>query len=96
MFAQSITSGPASLFDQEAGKDVMFTVETTGGSPSYFWQMNGGSISNGVKYLGVNTATLTVTSIVEADEGFYNCIVIISGQVLSSSAELTVCKLTYL
>ena len=94
VFAQSI-SGPTSLFNQQAGNDVMFTVVATGDSPLYFWQRNGASISNGMKYSGVNTAELTVTSIVEADEGFYSCIVIISGQVLSSSAELTVCKLTY-
>ena len=95
MFAQSI-SGPTSLFDQQAGNNVTFTVVATGDSPSYFWQRNGASISNGVKYSGINTAELTVTSIVEADEGFYSCIVIISGTLLSSSAELTVCKLTYL
>ena len=97
--AQSI-SGPVSIptsTDLIPGTDVMFTVTVTGNTnpPSYFWQMNGAAISNGGKFSGANTATLTVSSVGEGEEGFYSCTVIADGTPLfSSSIELNVCKQT--
>ena len=64
-----------------------FTVSEAGAS-SYQWQFNGIDIS------GQTSQTLTLTNIMEADEGTYACIVMTSsGMVVTSeSAELLVCK----
>ena len=75
----------------------MFIVDITGntGPPIYVWTFNGISISDGNKYSGVNTNTLTVMSVEAGDEGFYSCFILVDGQVLvSNAAELSLCKLT--
>ena len=80
------------------GDTVMFSVVVSGntGIPTYAWRLNGMVVSEGAKYSGVTTDTLTVTSVAEADEGPYSCIVFVDVMLLSSdSAQLTVCKYTY-
>ena len=77
---------------------VMFSVAVSGstGIPLYTWRLTGVPVSEGAKYSGVNTPTLIVNSVAEADEGLYSCLIFVDGMLLTSdSAQLTVCKHTY-
>ena len=73
------------------GTNITFTVVATGSNLEYQWQRNGGNLTDGVKYSGTTTATLTVMNVMEEDEGNFTCVVTnVLGSVTSSAAELTV------
>ena len=94
VFAQSI-SGPQSQHNVPPGNDVIFSIVLTGhiGVPSYFWQKNGAIINDGAKYTGTKTATLTVMTMNNDDNGVFSCTVIVDeGAFFSSAAALTICK----
>ena len=75
---------------------VTFTVSEIPGS-TYQWQSGGVDLATmSGKIAGATTRMLTVSNIVEADEGNYTCIVTTSFglNVTSQSANLFVCKYT--
>ena len=73
------------------GTNISFMVVATGSNLEYQWQRNGGNLTDGVKYSGSTTATLTVMNVMEEDEGNFTCVVTnVLGSVTSSAAELTV------
>ena len=75
------------------GTTITFVVEVKGSDLTYQWQRNGGYLTDGDKYSGTTTATLTVMNVVEEDEGNFTCVVTKDRvTVTSSAAELTVCK----
>ena len=77
------------------GSDVSFSVTATGTAPlSYQWQKDGVDLPDGGSITGATTATLTITGVMESDEGGYRCVVSdIAGMDTSDSALLTVGKL---
>ena len=74
------------------GSDVSFSVTATGTAPlSYQWQKDGVDITDGGSITGATTATLTITGVMESDEGGYRCVVTnIAGTDTSNNAMLTV------
>ena len=75
-----------------ATETTNFTIGASSSTPlTYQWQHAGTNISNGGRYSGVNTATLTITGAEPADAGAYRCVLSNSdGPVTSASATLTV------
>ena len=58
------------------GSDVSFSVTATGTVPlSYQWQKDGVNLTDGGSITGATTATLTITGVMESDEGGYSCVV---------------------
>ncbi|MFA6228350.1 MAG: immunoglobulin-like domain-containing protein [Patescibacteria group bacterium] len=85
-----ITNQPDSL-TANVGQQVQFTVGATGGNLKYCWQDNGIDITPNQYSGGVNSATLTIYSIGEINEGAYRCRVWNSqGSVYSDPAILTI------
>ena len=83
---------PVDLLNQIPGSNVRLSVVVTGGGLTYQWQMDGVPITDGAKYSGTNTDTLTVNNIqFPVDEGFYNVFVSNgAGSVTSDSATLDI------
>ena len=81
-----VTVHPVGQTDMVPGSDVYFSVTATGIAPlSYQWQ------KDGVDLTGTTTATLTITGVMESDEGGYRCVVTnIAGMDTSNTATLTV------
>ncbi|HQL95885.1 MAG TPA: immunoglobulin domain-containing protein, partial [Candidatus Hydrogenedentes bacterium] len=70
---------------------AQFTVRAGGDGLTYQWRFNGSDLSNGAKYTGATSATLTILNCVNADEGDYECLVTApGGSVLLSKGALTV------
>ena len=70
------------------GQSASFTVTAMGDSLSYQWQKDEDDIS------GATSATYTISSVMETNEGMYHCVVSNgAGMVTSDPASLTVCKL---
>ena len=74
---------------------MSFSVTATGTAPlSYQWQKDGVNLTDGGRITGATTATLTITGVMESDEGGYRCVVTNSaGTATSNTAMLTVGKL---
>ena len=73
------------------GTTATFTVAATGDAPlSYQWQKNQANLSNGGRYAGVTTATLTISSADGTDAANYRCVVTAGcGTAASGEAALT-------
>ena len=86
---------PVHQTDIVPGSDVSFSVTATSIIPlSYQWQKDGVDLTDGGRITGATTATLTITGIMESDEGGYRCVVTNdAGPVTSITATLTVGKL---
>ena len=70
-----VTAGPISQSDY-AGAGVSFAVAATGSAPlTYYWQENGLPLTNNSRISGVNSPTLTIKNIGDADAGTYSVIV---------------------
>ena len=76
------------------GSEVSFSVTATGTAPlSYQWQKDGVDLTDGGGITGATTVTLTITGVMESDEGGYRCVVTnIAGMVTSNIAMLAVGK----
>ena len=76
------------------GSDVSFSMTATSIIPlSYQWQKDGVDLTDRGSITGATTATLTITGVMESDEGGYRCVVTnIAGMDTSNTAVLTVCK----
>ena len=69
------------------GQSTSFSVSARGYKLMYQWQMNGVDITN------ANSATYTIPSVAEPNEGHYQCVVSnAAGMVTSNAARLTICK----
>ena len=81
-----MTIHPVDRINIVPGSDVSFSVTATGTAPlSYQWQ------KDGVDLPGATTAQLTITGVMESDEGGYRCVVTnIAGMDTSNTATLTV------
>ena len=89
-----MTVHPVNQTVRVLGSDVSFSVTATGTAPlSYQWQKDGVNLTDGGRITGATTATLTITGIMESDEGGYRCVVTnIAGMDTSNAAMLTVGK----
>lgn len=94
--APTITTQPVSL-TKTAGQNATFTVVASGDTPlTYQWQRNGVNIFDGGRLSGTQTASLTITGVVDGvppggDEANYSCNVSnAEGSVSSNTASLTV------
>ena len=90
-----VTVQPVDQTDIVPGSEVSFSVTATGTAPlSYQWQkigVDGGSFN----ITGATTATLTITGVMESDEGDYRCVVSnAAGMVTSNTAMLTLGTVT--
>ena len=67
---------PVDQIDVAPGSDVTFNVTVTSTDPvTYQWQKDGVDLSDGGSISGATTATLTITGVMESDEGGYRCVV---------------------
>ncbi|MGC8862181.1 MAG: phosphodiester glycosidase family protein [Armatimonadota bacterium] len=89
--APTITQHPAPVQSCVTGSAV-FTVGARGTWPmQYQWQKNQQNLSNGGRFSGVDTDTLTISSLEAGDAGNYRCIVTNAyGNATSNEAALTV------
>ena len=69
-----ITNQPPSRTN-DATTTATFTVGYAGTSPSFLWFKDGALLANGGKISGANSATLTITNVLGADDGNYTVIV---------------------
>jgi hypothetical protein len=85
-----VTEDPADL-TACLGSTITFTVSASGqGAFGYQWQKNGIALSDNGHYAGANTASLTISSVNDADMGAYRCVVRnIGGSVTSQEATLS-------
>jgi uncharacterized delta-60 repeat protein len=59
-----------------AASSVSFTAHATGNNGfTYLWHKNGSPLSNGGRFSGVDTNTLTISGLEEGDEGGYSVVV---------------------
>jgi hypothetical protein len=76
-----------------AGRTVTLSVSATGDNLTYQWLKNGRNLPNGGNISGATTATLSIGSFSEADEGVYNVAVFnAGGSVVSKNAAVSVSK----
>ena len=89
-----VTVHPVDQTNIVPGSDVSFSVTATGTAPlSYQWQKVGVNLTDGGSITGATTATLTITGVMESDEGGYRCVVTnTAGMDTSNTAMLTVGK----
>ena len=90
-----ITQQPTDLLEVVPGLPVTFSIMamTDDGTLSYQWQRSDVDIAPTSEVSGVNTSTLTITSVQESSEGAYRCVVTNdAGSTNSNTAQLTVCK----
>ena len=89
-----VTVHPVDQTDIVPGSEVSFSVTATGTAPlSYQWQKDGVDLTDGGRITGATTATLTITGVMESDEGGYRSVVTNSlGMDASDTAMLTVGK----
>ena len=82
------------------GNSTAFFVEAIGDGLTYQWQKNNMSLqpTNGKKFEGVDTMTLTVNDVDIQDSGTYRCVVTngTGNNVISNEVTLTVGKLLYI
>ncbi|MBI3141325.1 MAG: immunoglobulin domain-containing protein, partial [Bacteroidetes bacterium] len=87
--APTVTSNPSDVTDCE-DEDISFSVTATGTALTYQWQEdNGGgfaNLANGGSYSGVNTATLSITSISSSLDGYDYRVVIDNAGCVSTNS----------
>jgi hypothetical protein len=94
-----VTRGQSPGFSQQpsdvsdtVGDSASFHVTATGSSPTYQWRLGGSNLSNGGRYSGVDTDTLTINPTQQSDTGSYDVVVTnLCGSSTSNAANLRVC-----
>lgn len=91
----TINTHPISLSDQVPGTSVMFNVEAND-AESFQWLQDGIALTEGSKYSGTMSASLTINNLVYPDdEGLYSVRVTnAAGTVTSTPAMLSISKYT--
>ncbi len=76
----------------KAGDTVSFTVVASGYEPlSYQWQMDSAILTNSSRVTGATSPTLSISSVLKADEGYYSCLITnIAGSTNTDTVMLTV------
>ena len=88
-----ISTHPVNRQNIAPGSTIMFTVVATGSNLTYQWQRDEVNLTDDARYSGTTTATLTVMSVMETDEGNFTCVVTDDvDSITSNAAELTVRK----
>ena len=88
-----ITRHPENL-SVAIGVNVQFTVEATGDNLQFQWQKDGDDLSDGEKYCGMKTDTLSILAVKGDDEGDYRCFLKNDvGQLFSDEGLLSLGKL---
>ncbi|MEI9920903.1 MAG: immunoglobulin domain-containing protein [Bacteroidota bacterium] len=90
----TITSQPAGG-NKIAGQSITFTIAATGNSLTYRWRKGTTTLADNANINGAATTSLTLSNLVVADAGDYNCVVSSSCEnVASNNATLVVDKIT--
>ena len=91
----SVIEAPAQILQQPAsqnqtvGGTAVFTVTAVGDLPiSYQWQWNGTNLTDGGRISGSSTSALTLTNLVETNDGLYSVIISNPVAVIPSAAAL--------
>jgi hypothetical protein len=86
-----ITSQPISK-SVCAGTQTTFSIAAIGTSLVYSWKKDNVALTNGAKYAGVNTATLTISSISTTETGSYTCTItnVCGNDIFSNAAFLSI------
>ena len=85
-----ITTDPTTQQNVIPGTSIMFTVQANGSDLTYQWQRNGLNLTDGAKYSGSTTASLSVVAVMRDDEGNFTCVVTNAvDSITSNAAELT-------
>jgi hypothetical protein len=89
--APQITTQPTSQ-SVCAGQTVNFSVAASGSSLTYVWRRGSTIITNGGKFSGATTATLTITNVAAGEEGAYTCTISnpCGADLITTAAQLTV------
>lgn len=89
--SSQITTQPLSKTICE-GSQATFAVTASGSSLLYSWKKGNVTLSNGGKYSGVNTATLSISSVSAAEEGQYTCSISnpCGSDLVSNAAQLSI------
>ena len=89
--APTVIQHPSSV-DSCVGGTATFRISATGCWPLTFqWQKNGVNLSEGGRFSGVNTSTLTISNLELGDAGNYRCVVTNAyGSAVSFYATLTI------
>ncbi|MCU0417225.1 MAG: immunoglobulin domain-containing protein [Cytophagaceae bacterium] len=87
----TITGQPSNLTIC-SGSNAAFTVTVSGTGNTFQWKKNGVNISNGGRFSGATTSTLTITGALSADADTYTCETgnACSGVLTSAAALLTI------
>ena len=85
---------PLNQTDVFPGTNVSFTVTVIGVNLSFSWEFdNGDPLPIDSRFIGGDTAVLTIVDVEEMDEGVYRCNVSNpAGTAVSESVQLIVCK----
>lgn len=75
-----------------SGNQAAFSVTASGSSLLYSWKKGNVTLINGGKYAGVNTATLSISSVGVAEEGQYTCSISnpCGNDLVSNAAQLSI------
>jgi hypothetical protein len=89
--ASQITTQPVSK-SVCAGTNVSFSITASGSNLTYTWRKGNTVISNGGKYSGAITGTLTITGATELEAGAYTCTINnpCGSEIASSAAQLNI------
>ena len=89
-----VVSSPVDTSVYEWAK-AKLSVQVTGGGLKYQWYKDGAIISDGGKFSGATTDTLTVNGVIKDDEGTFNLVISNDGiSVMTSDAKLKLKSLT--
>ena len=92
----SLASGPTIVVQPTArvvalGSNATFSVTAAGSSLVYLWSKGPTALSNGGRISGASSSALTISAVIDADAGFYSCLITNSGgSTNTSSVALTV------
>ena len=93
----AIMTDPTTQQNVIPGTNVTLTVQANGSDLTYQWQRNGMNLTDGTKYSGSTTASLSVMAVMREDEGNFTCVVTNAvDSIPSNAAQLTLRKQQYI
>ena len=92
----AIVTDPTTQQNVIPGTSIMFAVQANGSDLTFQWQRNGLNLTDGAKYSGSTTVSLSVLAVMREDEGNFTCVVTNAvDSITSNAAELTLRKQQY-